>query len=389
MTRLMICVCCVVLSLPATIESKCMAQEERQLAAVEVLTKQEWQQVDTSIDKALQWLASRQQRNGSFPTMAQGQPGVTSLCTMAFAAHGHLPGEGPYGEQLSKAVDYVLSCQKPSGLLAQVAPRGVKISRQVSHDIGTSAVYNHAIASLLLSEVYAMGGADRAARLQSVIEKSLEVTIIMQSWPKPREVDEGGWRYLHPFHGIDSDLSLTGWQLMFLRSAKNAGFDVSDEPIDRAVKYVQRCFRPKFGIFNYTATEEDRRSRAMAGAGVLALAHAGFHNSQEAKAAGEWILQHDFDSYNEIETFTQTEYYKDRYHYGVFNCSQAMYQLGGRYWQEFFPPLLRTLLANQRTNGSWPAENHYEDGKFGPAYTTALVVMALGAPNQLLPIFQR
>jgi hypothetical protein len=27
--------------------------------------------------------------------------------------------------------------------------------------------------------------------------------------------------------------------------------------------------------------------------------------------------------------------------------------------------------------------------KYGRAYTTALVVLALGAPNQLLPIFQR
>jgi hypothetical protein len=66
-----------------------------------------------------------------------------------------------------------------------------------------------------------------------------------------------------------------------------------------------------------------------------------------------------------------------------------MYQLGGRYWQEFFPRTVATLLENQQSDGSWPAETHYQDGKFGSAYTTALVVMTLGAPNQLLPVFQR
>jgi hypothetical protein len=66
-----------------------------------------------------------------------------------------------------------------------------------------------------------------------------------------------------------------------------------------------------------------------------------------------------------------------------------MYQLGGRYWQQFFPGAVQTLLANQQPDGSWPAENHHHDARFGNAYTTALVLLTLGAPNQLLPIYQR
>jgi hypothetical protein len=66
-----------------------------------------------------------------------------------------------------------------------------------------------------------------------------------------------------------------------------------------------------------------------------------------------------------------------------------MYQMGGKYWQQFFPRTVRTLLANQQRDGSWPAESHFNDGQFGNSYTTALVVLSLGAPNQFLPIFQR
>jgi hypothetical protein len=126
----------------------------------------------------------------------------------------------------------------------------------------------------------------------------------------------------------------------------------------------------------------------MAGAGILALAHAGFHNAPEATRSADWLLQFNFDDYNRIEPFTQ-DWKNDRYHYGLFNCCQAMYQLGGRYWLQFFPRAVRTLLDNQQSDGSWPAESHFHDAQFGNAYTTALVVLSLGAPNQLLPIYQR
>jgi hypothetical protein len=79
----------------------------------------------------------------------------------------------------------------------------------------------------------------------------------------------------------------------------------------------------------------------------------------------------------------------DRYHYAVFNCCQGIYQLGGQCWQDFYPRTVRTILAHQQANGSWPSDSHKTDGKFGNAYTTALMVITLGAPNQLLPIFQR
>ena len=66
-----------------------------------------------------------------------------------------------------------------------------------------------------------------------------------------------------------------------------------------------------------------------------------------------------------------------------------MYQLGGRHWEQFYPRVVRTLVENQQPDGAWEAESHFHDGQFGNAYTTALMVMALGAPNQLLPVFQR
>lgn len=354
-----------------------------------VLPDAQWDQVDASVDRALAWLAGTQQRDGSFPTLATGQPGVTSLCVMAFLAHGHVPGTEPYGANVEHALDYILGCQKENGLITFVGPRGPQISRQVNHDIGSPASYNHAISALTISELYGMSNIQASDRMEAAITKALAATLEMQKWPKQHASDKGGWRYINKFDEWDSDLSVTGWYLMFLRSARNAGFEVPEQAIDDAVEYIRACFDQQRSTFQYINNTHESRSRGVAGAGILALAHAGFHNSVEAKKTGDFLLRQSFAEYNGIEAFGQTSWQHDRYHYAVFNCCQGMYQLGGRYWEEFFPPVVRTLLANQQRNGSWPEDAHMADQKFGNAYTTALVVISLGTSNQLLPIFQR
>jgi hypothetical protein len=217
-----------------------------------------------------------------------------------------------------------------------------------------------------------------------VINKSIVAALEMQQWPKDSPVDRGGWRYVNDFDQSDSDLSVTGWYLMFLRSARNAGFNVPKNSIDDAVGYVRRSFDRDFGSFGYTINRGDTRSRGVAGAGILALGHAGFHNSFEAQRTGQWLMQYSFELYNGNDGLA-----RDRYHYSLFNCCQGMYQLGSPFWERFFPRTVHVLLANQMADGSWDAESFHRDRPFGNAYTTSLVILALGAPNQLLPVFQR
>ena len=354
-------------------------------APEDVLSPAEWRRVDAAIDRALPWLAAQQQPDGSFPTLPLGQPAVTSLCVLAFMAHGHNPGEGPYGARLEAAIDFVLDRQKENGLITLFGPEGPRISRSVTHEIGQTAAYNHSISSLMLSEVYGMSEAGRAERIEKAINKSLAATIEMQRWPKDNPVDHGGWRYVDDFDMSDSDMSITGWQLMFLRSARNAGFNVPKQSIDDAIGYVRRNFDRNYGAFVYMSNRPDGRSRGMAGAGILALGHAGFHNSVEAQRTGQWLLQYNFNIYNDSQLLPQ----RDRYHYSLFNSCQGMYQLGSPFWEQFFPRAAQTVLAHQRPEGCWDAESHYRDGVYGNSYTTALVLLSLGAPNQLLPVFQR
>jgi len=114
------------------------------------------------------------------------------------------------------------------------------------------------------------------------------------------------------------------------------------------------------------------------------------HNSKEARAAGDWLLREGFASYNESRRYGGGGgWVDDRYHYGVFCASQAMYQLGGDHWRKFYPATAKVILDNQGAQGAWKAESHYHDSPYGNAYTTALMALTLGTPNQFLPIFQR
>ena len=97
----------------------------------DALTPAEWKKVDAALERALAWMAIQQQQDGSFPTIPSGQPAITSLCVMAFLSCGHQPGSGQYGEQLNRAIGFVLDCQQPSGLFVLEEPeRGQRVDAQ-------------------------------------------------------------------------------------------------------------------------------------------------------------------------------------------------------------------------------------------------------------------
>jgi len=97
-----------------------------------VLPPAKWQRVESSVDRALSWLASQETSSGAFPTYPSGQPAVTSLCTMAFLSRGHQPGVGAYGQGITKAIDFVLSCQRSDGLFSYEEPGGGHQEKQAS-----------------------------------------------------------------------------------------------------------------------------------------------------------------------------------------------------------------------------------------------------------------
>lgn len=343
----------------------------------DILDAAQWARLDQSVDRGLEYLATQQDPDGSFRTLQAGQPAITSLCVMAFLSRGHVPGQGPYGELLNRAIDFVLSTQQDNGLLY-----GLPVSEGWErYDGSHTAIYNHAIAGLMLAEVYGMTDEPLQDRLRVAVEGALKFTREQQVAPKRMAADKGGWRYLREYASNDSDLSVTSWQLMFLRSARNAEFEVPEEYINDAMTYIRSCFDNLQSAFIY-AESERRPSGGIVGGGILSLALGGEHQTEIAHLAGDWILANRHRSYN-----GPGQHGMDRYHYSTYYCSQAMFQLGGDYWAQFYPDMMDTLLDNQQNDGSWEPEA-IMDETYGNAYTTALAILALTPPYQLLPLYQ-
>ena len=96
----------------------------------------------------------------AYPTFDRHPANAVLLAVMAFLSRGHMPDEGKYGPQISKAIDFVLSTQRRRGyfsLLPVTPPAGHMSPAQ-------TVTYNHSIAGLMLGEVYGMTSGEHTGR---------------------------------------------------------------------------------------------------------------------------------------------------------------------------------------------------------------------------------
>ena len=311
--------------------------------------------VDAAISKALQFLAVNQKRTGAWEIGGNESMAGTSLAVMAFLAAGHLPDEGPYGASITKGVNWVLDNQHESGVL--------------SLDRGHGQMYNHGITTLMLGEVVGLMPKRDAKKCRKALEAGILVILFAQNRDKQRG-HVGGWRYTPS--STDSDLSVTAWQLLALRAAKNVGCDVPAENIDAAIEYVKQCFARNRG-FGYMPSRG--ATPTMTGTGITALEVCGVHRSAEILTAARQLLSRPLqknDSY---------------FFYGAYYSSVGMFKVGDLYWTQTYEHLTNVLLTMQNRDGSWVGNGSERNA--GSIYATSLAVLALGVEYRYLPIYQR
>lgn len=315
--------------------------------------------IDASIYRALSWLAEEQRPSGAWRADDYGEStAATSLAIMAFLAGGHVPDEGPYGRHITKGVSWILQQQLDNGLL-------------VGKDNSHGPMYSHGITTLMLAEVAGMVDGDQADQVRRALERAVKLIIDSQNHPRPQQ-HQGGWRYQPRCE--DADLSVTAWQLLALRAARDIGCDVPVDNIDRAIAYVRQLHVEHGGGFGYMAGHGATVTRA--GTGIVALEVCGEHRTRETMAAARLIL---------TRPLTKQEHY---FYYGVYYCTVGMYKVGGEEWQSARPALYRITLDLQNPAGYWnPTEG--SERRAGKVYATTLSVLALAIEYGYLPIYQR
>jgi hypothetical protein len=313
-----------------------------------------------AVDRGLEYLARTQLPDGSWLSYMGKNTGIVGLAVMAFLAAGHEPGRGRFGENIDRGVSFLLGAVED----------GMIVTADRSH----GPMYEHGIATLLLGEVAGMVNEEHPAFEKIARVHRSAVNLILRAQNVPKEASaNGGWRYTPS--STDSDLSVTGWELLALRAAENAGLPVPRRNIEQAVVYVKRCAH-RSGGFCYMPGGEPNIART--GTGILALQLAGDFKSPEAIRGGDWLLKNPLEPRGPF------------FFYAVYYSTQAMYQLGGHYWEAWRPLSEGILLKEQKPDGSWPPlpyETH--EHQAGAAYTTAMAILSLTVDYKYLPIYQR
>jgi hypothetical protein len=309
-----------------------------------------------SVDRGLAFLLLQQEKDGAWLDNGNPSPAITSLAVMAFLSASHVPGEGPYRANVEKGIRWVLDQQQPSGLFGNYP---------------MLEMYHHGISTLMLAEVVAMSDAKTAREIKPKLEKAVQV--ILQAQRTGPGVNRGGWRY--QVQGHDADMSVTGWQLLALRAARNLGCDVPKERMDLAVSFVQQCRDPRSNGFCYLPGGQV--TAACTGTGVLALELCGKerHHSHDALLAGSYLLKN------------PPRHGDANFHYASYYAAQAMFQLGNNYWTQFRPRLHKELMDNQKPNGGWLTNDIIP--RSGVSFATSMAILALTVEYRLLPIYQR
>lgn len=319
--------------------------------------------VDQATENAAAYLISKQDKRGAIRETDAHETAITALCALAIAAVGNLPSDAtPGGECVQKALTFILSPERQD----REGYFGAKDG---------SRMYGHGITTLFLAEMLGMGrDAGQDAALRKSCERAVALILKAQQVQK-RSGTEGGWRYTP--QATDSDLSVSIWQLMALRAAKNAGIPVPKDAIDAAVGYIKRSFKDTGRLnapvgFSYEINQAPVWSTAAEG--LLALQVCGEYECREVLATSDWLLQ------NPPKAGTAWFYY------GTYYYAQGMYQRGGEHAETALKRIPEVLLPLQEDDGSWKGMGGNESNR---VYRTAMALLSLSVKYHYLPIYQR
>lgn len=332
----------------------------------------EWAAVERAAQRGAEYLLNQQHQDGAIVENNRYKTTMTSLAIMALCAVGHQPADQTReGEALRKALGYVLHPDRQD-------KDGYFGSRDGSR------MYGHGIITLMLAEVLGMGVDEAQDKvIRERLQKAIDLMLRAQRVRKD-ERNRGGWRY-SPTSG-DSDLSVTVWQLLSLRAAKNAGIDVPKEAIDKGVAYVKRCYKsPRDSLGHPTNMKSffcyqpnDNRIRFGSGAGgFLVLQICGGYDAREVVGAADYFLDYDIPDKKQSEHFF----------YGMYYYSQGMYQRKGKYAEHARRKVREILLPTQEGDGRWNPGSR--EGDAGKVYATSLAMLSLSIYYHYLPIYQR
>jgi hypothetical protein len=305
-------------------------------------------------DKGLQYLVKTQSQNGDWTGGQQG-PGVTGMALMVFLASGEDPNFGLYSNNVRRAVRSIISNQNGN-----------------TGYFGNS-MYHHGFAILALAEAY--GAVDDrtvwpSGKKPRTIGASLELAV-RAAITSQKKNSLGAWRYSPT--STDADTSVSGAVLVGLLAARNAGIEVPDESINRAISYYISMTAPSGQVAYSGGIGGFDESLARISIGTLVYSLARRKDLPQFKATLSYLV-------NNLESTGRSG--AGGLEYQRYYQAQALFQGDAEAWKKWNTLLVRQLKATQQADGSIP-------GQQGAAIGTSLSLLALALNYRFLPIYER
>lgn len=321
---------------------------------------------ELAVERALDWLAAHQLPSGGWSLVHDGgkcngqcknngsdsryEPAATGLALLAFLGAGYTHQSGKHQRTVRDGVYYLLQIMEEAnneGSFLHQSERGM---------------YNHGIAAFALCEAYQLSG-DKD--LKNPAQLAVNFICSAQNY-------SGGWGYSPKAPG---DLTISGWQMMALKSAHAAELEVPTSVIVRIDHFLDTKQLPSGVYYGYSKPERDPTCSAI---GVLLRLFRNWsHTDPRALELAQFLVKNG-RSNGDV-------YYN-------YYATLLLFHLGGPSWEVWNPRIREHLIKTQNQSGheagSWFFEDQYaKEG--GRLYTTAMCAMTLEVYYRFAPLYQQ
>jgi hypothetical protein len=313
-------------------------------------------------DRGLQYLATTQGEKGDWSGGAgdTGQglrsetgPGTTGMGLMVFLACGEDPNFGPYSNHVRRALRNIITAQdSTTGIMGM-------------------SMYHHGFAMLALAEAY--GAVDERnlwpdGKGPRSIGQALELAV-RGSITSQKKNPSGAWRYSPDAQ--DADTSVSGAVFVGLLAARNAGIEVPDESINKAITFYAQMTSASGEVAYAGGMGGFGESLARSSIATLVFSVARRKDLKQFKSTLDYLKQR-------IDQAPQQAWPE----YARYYEAQALFQGDVAAWEKWNRLLVRQLKQAQAADGSFR-------GQLGSSVSTSLSLLALAVNFRFLPIYER
>jgi len=323
---------------------------------------------ETSVTEALKWLARNQGKNGMWSLTGKYADGAnnenfeaaTAMALLAFQGAGFTPEgdvNGPFTSVVGKGWNALLKKQDRQG----------NFFREGSG--GNGRLYTQALCTIALCELYGM---TQNSEYREPAQKAVNYCLKVQA-------PEGGWRY-QP--GFDSDLSVTGWFVMALQSARMAGLEVDSPAMGRIGDFLDTVSQDGGAQYSYVPGQGKKLS--MSAEGLLCRQYLGWPQNDNRLKRGLEVLLKNLPDRETGHTHVYYWYY----------AAQVCHHMEGKPWREWNAKMRDIVPAMQirdgKERGSWDPFLDETQGVSGGGrlFVTCLATYMLEVYYRHLPIYQ-